>query len=293
MEGRTIMVTLRTPASAAPTLPQRANFEHLRKQAKARLANLRRSRPQAILADAQLEIARENGFPSWRALKAAFDRRLADGERAVGDWIGQPEGGVPVALRIRRDNGRLHAQLDVPSLGYFGDPIEGLSIVDDNMAFRVTVRAVNALYEGVWNTQAAEWQGVFTHDGRAMPLNFRRGALRAPRIEGLDGLWDASIDEGASYILRVVTDDKGTFAWLNSSAVPGIWFPAIRLDRAGSQVTLEMKTLRVEGRLDEAGDRIDGLLYRHERGVKASFVRRSPGSPAPGRETASEQTAPG
>lgn len=118
------MSTPISPASQPSTLPDRANLEHLRKLAKARLTELRRGRAQATLAEAQFEIAREHGFPSWRALKAAFERRVADGERAVGDWVGQPEGGVPLVLHIRRDGDRLQARLDVPSLGYFGDPVE-------------------------------------------------------------------------------------------------------------------------------------------------------------------------
>lgn len=277
------MVTTRKSASPNSALPERANIEHLRKRAKARLAELRRSQPQASLADAQLEIARENGFPSWRTLKAAFDQRTADGERAVGDWIGQPEGGVPVALHIRCEGGRLHGQLDVPALGYLGDPVEGLSVANGRLDFRVTVRAVNAVYEAAWNLEAAEWQGVFTHDGRAMPLHLRRGVLRAARIEGLDGLWDAPLEDGASFTLRIATDDKGTFAWLSSSAIPGRWFQAVRLDRTGAQVTLEMKTLRIAGQLHEGGERIDGQLYRQDRDIAVSFARRKPGSPAPNR----------
>ncbi len=45
----------------------------LRKQAKRHLAELRVTNPQAKLADAQRDIARQNGFPSWRALKTHVD----------------------------------------------------------------------------------------------------------------------------------------------------------------------------------------------------------------------------
>lgn len=267
--------------SRDPALPERANLQHLRKQAKARLAELRRVQPDAILADAQLQIARENGFSSWRALKAAFDRQAAEGDRAVGDWIGQPEGGVPVALRIRRENGRLQAQFDVPSLGYLGDPAEGLSATNERLTFQVTVRAVNAVYEGVWSAQNSEWRGIFTHDGHAMPLNFRRGVWRAPRIAGLDGLWDAQVDD-AAYILRVTTDEKGTFAWLSNSLLPGKWFQAAQLDLAGSQVTAQWKTVTIRGQLHREEGRIEGRLSRQGRDVFARFTRRKPGAPAPG-----------
>ncbi len=59
-------------------LPERASLEYLKKLAKDRLAELRRSDPQAKLASALLAVAREHGFPSWRALKAAVEHRQSD-----------------------------------------------------------------------------------------------------------------------------------------------------------------------------------------------------------------------
>ena len=58
-------------------LPERASYEYLKKLAKERLALLRARNPAAKLAEAQLAIAREYGFPSWRALKAEMDLRQA------------------------------------------------------------------------------------------------------------------------------------------------------------------------------------------------------------------------
>jgi len=56
------------------------NLEWLRKQAKHHLDELRKTDPQAKLADAQLAIARQNGFPSWRALKAHVDSLSVEGQ---------------------------------------------------------------------------------------------------------------------------------------------------------------------------------------------------------------------
>jgi ankyrin repeat protein len=58
-------------------LPERASLEYLRKIAKEQLRALRRTDPTAKLAQAQLAVAREYGFSSWRALKAEIDRRRA------------------------------------------------------------------------------------------------------------------------------------------------------------------------------------------------------------------------
>ena len=59
------------------SLPDRPSLEYLKKLAKERLRELQRTSPDAKLADAQLAIAREHGFPSWRALKAEVDRLAA------------------------------------------------------------------------------------------------------------------------------------------------------------------------------------------------------------------------
>jgi hypothetical protein len=60
-------------------LPESPSLEWLRKQAKRRLEELRRSDPAAKLADAQFELAKEHGFTSWRALKAHVDSLTDDG----------------------------------------------------------------------------------------------------------------------------------------------------------------------------------------------------------------------
>ena len=71
----------RTPesASAARALPDAPDLEWLRKQAKRHLGELRRTKPEARLADAQLDLARSYGFSSWRALKAHVDSLTIDG----------------------------------------------------------------------------------------------------------------------------------------------------------------------------------------------------------------------
>ena len=56
-------------------LPEHASIEYLRKLAKQRLRERRASEPTLKLSTVQLELAREYGFASWRALKAEVDRR--------------------------------------------------------------------------------------------------------------------------------------------------------------------------------------------------------------------------
>lgn len=59
-------------------LPERASLEYLRKLAKDRLPHLRRADPKARLTTALLQVAREHGFPSWRALRASIEQQRAE-----------------------------------------------------------------------------------------------------------------------------------------------------------------------------------------------------------------------
>lgn len=55
------------------TLPAQPSLEHLKNEAKQRLRALRELHPQTKLTAAQLALAREYGFASWRQLKAHVD----------------------------------------------------------------------------------------------------------------------------------------------------------------------------------------------------------------------------
>ena len=58
------------PLGIVRSLPLRANLEWLKKLSKERLTAIRLREPDAQLSDAQLEVAREYGFASWRKLQA-------------------------------------------------------------------------------------------------------------------------------------------------------------------------------------------------------------------------------
>lgn len=69
------------PSAPGPlSLPDAPNLDWLRKQAKRRLEELRETKPDAQLADAQFDLARRFGFSSWRALKAHIDSLTVDGQ---------------------------------------------------------------------------------------------------------------------------------------------------------------------------------------------------------------------
>ena len=70
-----------TPQSGgASSLPPAPSLEWLRKEAKRRLTELRRTNADAQLSDAQFGVAKQYGFASWRALKAHIDSLSLDGQ---------------------------------------------------------------------------------------------------------------------------------------------------------------------------------------------------------------------
>jgi ankyrin repeat protein/uncharacterized glyoxalase superfamily protein PhnB len=101
------------------TLPEHPSLDYLKRLAKQRLRELRATDPDAKLAQAQLAVARDHGFPSWRALKAEVDARRGP---AIARWLAACQAGDAAALRAmlasdaalaraRGDDGRtgLHA----------------------------------------------------------------------------------------------------------------------------------------------------------------------------------------
>src|SRR3954447_10414407 len=97
-------------SGSAPTrvLPDAPSLEWLRKHAKQHLTLLRQHEPSARLADAQLAVAREYGFKSWRALKAHVELLTLDGklfdaaERGDADSLGALLLSHPEKLRVTK-----------------------------------------------------------------------------------------------------------------------------------------------------------------------------------------------
>jgi ankyrin repeat protein len=103
------------PATGNPSrpLPERANLEHLRKEAKRLLKTMRLSGAGANLAAAQLAVARQYGFASWRRL-AAYVKALRD----CGNQLRQAvrDGDLDAAAAILDDHPDLaHAATDITS----------------------------------------------------------------------------------------------------------------------------------------------------------------------------------
>lgn len=72
-------------------LPSRPDLNWLKKTAKQRLSDLRETDPASKLHHAQLELAREYGYASWRAFKAHVDTLSLDGQIIAATIDGRPD----------------------------------------------------------------------------------------------------------------------------------------------------------------------------------------------------------
>jgi tetratricopeptide (TPR) repeat protein len=91
----------KTPANPDPArpLPERANLEHLKKEAKQRLKVMRLDNPGVKLSTVQLTVAREYGFSTWRSL-IAYVKSQPDREAQLRDQRPGARGG-PFRLTLQ------------------------------------------------------------------------------------------------------------------------------------------------------------------------------------------------
>jgi ankyrin repeat protein len=149
-------------------LPERASLEYLKKLASDRLRDLRRADPQVKLAAALLAVARDHGFPSWRALKAEMDDRKARDSSLFFDACAKGDIGVMRAL-IANDPNLAHLH----KTDRFGGT--GLHVV----ARRGHTSAVRLLLEYRADPNARD-----TGDN-ASPLHFAAGYGHAETVRAL------------------------------------------------------------------------------------------------------------
>ncbi len=264
-------------SSASPRpMPARPNIEYLKNEAKRRLAAQRTAQPDLKLSTVQFEIAREYGFASWRALKAALEQPSAVLMEAAGDWIGRLPFGLRLALHVSPDG----VTLDSPDYGGFGTAVPGFTAGGGRMSFAMP--GINAAFQGEWEEDAEAWQGAWRQDGLEHPLAFTRGEFPpAPVIEGVDGIWEGLLGANSvRLIFRIWTAGAhGTYGLCDSPDRSGANIPLTSIERAGNQVTFRTKTTTFEGGLTETGNHIDGHFQRGDTSWPLNLRRRIPGDP--------------
>ena len=104
----------RTPARAVRALPERPSLEHLKKQARRRLRELQQASPTCKLADVHLQIARDHGFPSWRAMKVFIESgggSIGVAANLVGSYRHDPRAMTNGLVTVSDEGGRLFIEM--------------------------------------------------------------------------------------------------------------------------------------------------------------------------------------
>lgn len=188
------------PPGATRTLPDHPNLRHLKDQAK----DLLKAGAAPSLADAQLKIAREYGFPSWPKLKAHIDSLEEAGQ--LKDAIGRND--LPLVKSLMLRNPALHKA----PLGY----------AKDGPLTWVAECRVPRMPPNETRLNMAKWMidsGSDVHQGGDAPL--MRAALSDDRIPMMEVLVARGADVNAAWhgnypilFAACETLSSGTLQWL-------------------------------------------------------------------------------
>ncbi len=155
-------------------------------------------------------------------------------------------------------------------------PVTDIVAADGHLSFKLA--ALNATYDATWDEAAKLWRGKISRG--ATPINFARGLPPTkPRIDGLDGRWEAIIDSNGTklrQILRISSGAWGTNALMDS---PDQYVSNIVLTNLARQGRLVRFSLgrggaaQFEGLLSEDGDVLTGAIKATGQQSPMSFTR--------------------
>jgi pimeloyl-ACP methyl ester carboxylesterase len=206
----------------------------------------------------------------------------------AGDWNGVVAiNGTQLRLVVtisERPGGGLTGQLESvdQALGQ-KLPIESLAVTDGRLTFAMP--ALRVTYEGRWDPARRLFAGTFTQSGRTLSLDLARGAGAAqPRLEGLDGVWEARINRNGAelrLIVRIATGAVGTVALFDSPDMMASGLAVTGLARDGQTVrfTVPSGASDFNGRLSADGRRMSGRWSRQGYpDIETVFTRREVGA---------------
>jgi cytohesin len=223
-------------------LPERPNLDWYRKSAKKKLRELRAAKTAASLAQAQLTIAREHGFASWRELKRSVD---------LAHELPQ----LFLAIRVR-DHAAIGRLLDAnPALARLADAdgqnaLHLAAEVNDPETIDLLVRHKASLssYYGPRGHNALSW---------ALTVGSRNAAQALLR-HGLEPDFFCSAGLGDLRRVRSFFDSKGNLAANASRTGSSRWLPD------GTRLPAPPRT---------RGERISDALYFASRCGQPDVVR--------------------
>jgi D-alanyl-D-alanine-carboxypeptidase/D-alanyl-D-alanine-endopeptidase len=98
----------------------------------------------------------------------------AAAQEAAGDWAGTlkvtESVNIPVIFHIRQDDaGQLSGTMDSPAQGATGIPIEGITVANGELTFKVPT--IRGDYRAQWDAEAKSWKGQWSQGGANLPLD--------------------------------------------------------------------------------------------------------------------------
>ena len=217
---------------------------------------------------------------------------LAAAQTAVGDWTGlltaNPAITFRLAVHIKKSGDAYSGTLDDQSRAEYGLPLTDIAYSGDGLTFKIQVPTGQATFTGKWDAGAGHWAGTWTQGTLSFPLVLTTGAWPPePKIDGLDGTWDATLTAGAGslrLVLHVRTAARGTSAWLDSLDQPGSnGLDVSALKRDGVTFGFAMPILKAEyaGKVAADGQSVAGTFTQNGAPLPLMFARRAVGASAP------------
>ncbi len=154
-------------------------------------------------------------------------------------------------------------------------PVSEIVAANGRLTFRIA--PLNVSYEGTWDEAAKQWRGAISRGATA--LNFSRGLPPPkPRIEGLDGRWEATVQANGvrlRQVLRIASGEWGTNALMDS---PDQYVSNVvlrDLARNGRVVRFSAGdgAAQFEGLLTDGGDELAGAWKAAGQQTPISYTR--------------------
>lgn len=212
-------------------------------------------------------------------LLAATPTLSQDVPDIVGDWHGAaavPTGDQMMILSVKRgDDGTLTGDFENRDLAPGRKaPVSELTVTTGRLTFKLD--QIRATYEATWDEAARAWRGAISRG--SIPLAFSRGLPpQKPRIEGLDGRWEAIVESNGvrlRQVLRISTGDWGTNLVMDSPDQYVANIVGTGLSRSGRLVRYAIgRGGEFEGVLSEGGDELSGVIKGNGQQAPLAFTR--------------------
>lgn len=217
------------------------------------------------------------------ALLAALSAGPAMAQAApdiVGDWHGNAAvqtGDQMMALTVTRGaDGTLSGKFENRDVAPGRRAtVSGIVVANGRLTFKI--EGINATYEGTWDEAAHEWRGLISRGATVLVLSRGLPPVK-PRIEGLDGLWEATVEAGGTSLrqmLRISTGEWGTNALMDSpdQYVSNVALKDLAREGRVVRFTAGRGAARFEGVLSEDGDELAGAWTGGGQHTPISFAR--------------------